>query len=227
MKPLILVTGATGKTGTPVIEQLLERGYPIRALVHSFDERSERLQNLGAEVVLGDFEDLKSIRQAVKDVKRVYFVYPPTNDHLVDWTKEAVEREGTQCEFSVRCRVSLAIVYWALDPLRSYNAKSDIPRLFTVFKLSRRLHELQITDCDDAVLRLVGFTIPDKEMDYFRKAETLADAEVSSSLHVRRTKIATERLLRTVVQTKLEDGQLTILLRELERFVDGFEDQAL
>ena len=39
-KPLILITGATGKTGTPVIEQLLERGYPVRALVHRLDERS-------------------------------------------------------------------------------------------------------------------------------------------------------------------------------------------
>ncbi len=26
-KPLILVTGAAGKTGTPVVEQLIERGF--------------------------------------------------------------------------------------------------------------------------------------------------------------------------------------------------------
>ncbi len=54
-KPLILVTGATGKTGSPVVEQLIERGYPVRALVHRLDERSERLRELGAEVVQGDF----------------------------------------------------------------------------------------------------------------------------------------------------------------------------
>lgn len=33
-KPMILVTGATGKTGTPVVEQLLEREFPVRALAH-------------------------------------------------------------------------------------------------------------------------------------------------------------------------------------------------
>lgn len=76
-KPKILVTGATGKTGAAVVEQLLERDYPVRALVRVRDERSERLEKLGAEVVPGDLLDLKSIRDAVQGVKRIYFVYPP------------------------------------------------------------------------------------------------------------------------------------------------------
>ncbi len=76
-KPLVLVTGATGKTGAPVVEQLLERGYPVRALVHRNDERSERLEALGAEVVQGDFLDLAAVRSAMAGVKRVYFCYPP------------------------------------------------------------------------------------------------------------------------------------------------------
>ena len=70
-KPLILVTGATGKTGAPVVEQLIERGYPVRALVHRLDERSERLSELGAEVVQGDFLDLPSLEAAMKGAKRV------------------------------------------------------------------------------------------------------------------------------------------------------------
>ena len=85
-KPTILVTGASGKTGTPVVEQLLERGFPVRALVRSPDERSARLESLGAEVVLGDFLDLQSIRQAMRGVKRVYFCYPPHLARLVEAT---------------------------------------------------------------------------------------------------------------------------------------------
>ena len=46
--PLILVTGATGKTGASVVEQLLERGYTVRAFVHKLDDRSLRLSHLGA-----------------------------------------------------------------------------------------------------------------------------------------------------------------------------------
>jgi NAD(P)H dehydrogenase (quinone) len=82
----ILVTGSTGKTGAAVVEQLLERDYPVRALVRVHDERSERLEQLGAEVVLGDFLDLQSIRAAVQGVERVYFVYPPQGDRLVEAT---------------------------------------------------------------------------------------------------------------------------------------------
>ncbi|MCH8961460.1 MAG: NmrA family NAD(P)-binding protein, partial [Bacteroidetes bacterium] len=40
---LILVTGAAGKTGAAGVEQLLERGFPVRALVHRQDNRSARL----------------------------------------------------------------------------------------------------------------------------------------------------------------------------------------
>jgi len=85
-KVRILVTGSTGKTGSAVVEQLLERDYPVRALVRVRDERSEHLQELGAEVVLGDFLDLQSIRAAVQEVKRVYFVYPPQGGQLVEAT---------------------------------------------------------------------------------------------------------------------------------------------
>ncbi|MGB3049645.1 MAG: NmrA family NAD(P)-binding protein [Polyangiales bacterium] len=85
-KPKILVTGSTGKTGAAVVEQLLERDYPVKALVRVHDGRSERLEQLGAEVVLGDFLDLRSIRAAVQGVKRVYFVYPPQGHQLVEAT---------------------------------------------------------------------------------------------------------------------------------------------
>ena len=77
-KPLILVTGATGKTGAPVVEQLIERGYPVRALVHRLDERSKRLSELGAEVVQGDFLDLPSLEAAMKGVKSEFISAIPS-----------------------------------------------------------------------------------------------------------------------------------------------------
>jgi len=83
-KPLILVTGATGKTGRPVVEQLLERGYPVRTFVHRVDERSRHLSELGAEVVVGDFHDLPSLRVAMKGIERAYFCYPPQGGRLLE-----------------------------------------------------------------------------------------------------------------------------------------------
>lgn len=78
----ILVTGATGKTGIPVIRQLLEKGYPVRAMVHRLDERAQPLSDIGAEVVQGDFLDLPSLRSAMNGIQRAYFCYPPFNGLL-------------------------------------------------------------------------------------------------------------------------------------------------
>jgi NAD(P)H dehydrogenase (quinone) len=72
----ILITGATGDTGGYAIEQLLEKGYQVRALVHRVDDRSKRLEDKGVEVVAGDYLDLDAMRAAVEGVRRAYFVYP-------------------------------------------------------------------------------------------------------------------------------------------------------
>ena len=85
-KSLILVTGATGKTGSAVVRQLLDRGYPVRATVRKRDERADDLEALGAEVVVADFHDLRSMRGAMEGVGRVYFVYPPQGARLIEAT---------------------------------------------------------------------------------------------------------------------------------------------
>src|SRR6516225_6287482 len=72
----ILITGATGDTGGYAIEQLLQKGRQVRALVHRRDDRSKRLEERGVEVVAGDYLDLDAMRAAVQGVRRAYFVYP-------------------------------------------------------------------------------------------------------------------------------------------------------
>jgi uncharacterized protein YbjT (DUF2867 family) len=72
----ILITGATGDTGGYAIDRLLEKGREVRALVHRPDDRSEKLEAKGAEVVSGDLLDMDSVRAALKGIQRAYFVYP-------------------------------------------------------------------------------------------------------------------------------------------------------
>jgi uncharacterized protein YbjT (DUF2867 family) len=85
----ILVTGAAGglqgRTGRHVSQMLLARGIPVRAFVHRIDDRSERLRALGAEVVEGDFLDIRSVQRATRGVSSVYFAYP-VQDGLLDAT---------------------------------------------------------------------------------------------------------------------------------------------
>src|SRR5262249_51784905 len=75
----VLITGATGFTGGATVEQLLARGRHVRALAHREDARSKRLQELGAEVVFGDFLDLDAIRAAVQQrVSRSWYAAAAT-----------------------------------------------------------------------------------------------------------------------------------------------------
>lgn len=75
----ILVTGATGNqggTGRAVSKVLLERGLPVRALVHTLDDRAEVLRDLGAEIAVGDFGNYRSLLSALEGVESAYFCYP-------------------------------------------------------------------------------------------------------------------------------------------------------
>lgn len=76
MKSPILIGGAAGATGGAAAKLLLEKGFAVRAFVHNEDERSQRLQSLGAEIFVGDVLDLRAVRRAFEGVKRAYFVYP-------------------------------------------------------------------------------------------------------------------------------------------------------
>lgn len=76
METKILVTGATGPSGSSAVKRLLELNVPVRAMVHKIDERSEALNNLGAEIVTGDMTDFNSVSAAMKGITGALFVYP-------------------------------------------------------------------------------------------------------------------------------------------------------
>ena len=72
--PKVLVTGATGGTGLPVVYELLAKGFPVRAMVHRRDARSAALERRGVEVVLADLYDSDRILDALRGVQRAYYL---------------------------------------------------------------------------------------------------------------------------------------------------------
>ncbi len=80
--PRIIVTGATGKTGSVVVAELLTAGYPVRAMVHREDDRSARLRAQGAEIVIADMSDVERIADALRDVQRAYYC-PPYDPYMI------------------------------------------------------------------------------------------------------------------------------------------------
>jgi uncharacterized protein YbjT (DUF2867 family) len=88
VKPILVTSaagGRQGKTGRHVAEQLLARGVAVRALVRKLDERSERLRAFGADIVEGDFLDIRSVQRAADGASAIYFAYP-VQDGLMDAT---------------------------------------------------------------------------------------------------------------------------------------------
>jgi NAD(P)H dehydrogenase (quinone) len=81
-RPMVLVTGATGKTGTVVAAELLRAGYPVRAMVHREDSRSARLKAQGAEIAVAEMSDVERIGEALKGIQRAFFV-PPYDPYMI------------------------------------------------------------------------------------------------------------------------------------------------
>lgn len=79
MKTKILVTAANGNTGFPAATELLKLGFSVRAFVRNPNSRKAReLSALGAEIFVGDIEDIRDVRRALEGIQRAYFVptYP-------------------------------------------------------------------------------------------------------------------------------------------------------
>ena len=87
MSDLILVTGATGNTGSAVRSLLEHRGARVRALVRRNPDKE--VGHLSTEIVVGDFDDAASLNRALAGVTRAYLVTP-----------SSPEAEGQQIRFA-------------------------------------------------------------------------------------------------------------------------------
>lgn len=100
----ILVTGATGKVGTQVIEQLLQRGAQVRALV-----RNPATASLPAAVgvVQGDLLDPDALRAAMADVSTLFLLNAVTADEIT----QALVALNVAREAGVRHVVYLSVIH--------------------------------------------------------------------------------------------------------------------
>ncbi|WP_253901843.1 NAD(P)H-binding protein [Brevibacillus sp. HB1.3] len=80
----ILITGATGKLGSPIIEQLLKRVERERliACVRGLD-KATRLRELGIEVRQADYNDPLSLERSFAGGTKLLFISSPHTDDTV------------------------------------------------------------------------------------------------------------------------------------------------
>jgi uncharacterized protein YbjT (DUF2867 family) len=70
----ILVTGATGNTGRPLVEALVRQGAPVRAMVR--DPASRTTLPDGVQVAVADFDDAALLAAALDGAGQAYLVTP-------------------------------------------------------------------------------------------------------------------------------------------------------
>jgi uncharacterized protein YbjT (DUF2867 family) len=84
------VAGATGETGRRIVQQLVQRSIPVRALVRDRDKAKQILPD-AAELVVGDVLDTKSLREAIGDSTVLLSAtgaapsFDPTGPYKVDY----------------------------------------------------------------------------------------------------------------------------------------------
>lgn len=70
----ILVMGATGRQGGAVVDELLRRGYEVRAMTRKPDgKKALRLRELGVEIVQGDYQEPDTLLAAMQGVEKAFF----------------------------------------------------------------------------------------------------------------------------------------------------------
>ena len=90
----VLVVGGTGMLGHQVVERLIARGKRVRALVRS-SSKTEALQPLGVELVVGDLMQPDSLPRAIEGVDAVvttaagYTGHTPGDTITTDYTGNA------------------------------------------------------------------------------------------------------------------------------------------
>ncbi|MDO7085329.1 NmrA family NAD(P)-binding protein [Pseudocolwellia sp. AS88] len=78
---MILVFGATGKTGSEIIKKLLARSASIRVLIRDAD-KAAYFKEKGIDVVIGDANDIAAVTLALTGVTKVYLVLANSQHQL-------------------------------------------------------------------------------------------------------------------------------------------------
>lgn len=94
---MLLVTGATGTTGSEVLRALKDREVPARALVRD-ETKAHHLRDLGFEPATGDLGDPRTLRPALEGVECAYLVSPtgPMQSELEQTFIETAKEAGVR-----------------------------------------------------------------------------------------------------------------------------------
>lgn len=98
----ILVTAANGHTGLPAAKELIALGFSVRAMVRNKNGTgATELKKLGAEIFVGDMEDIRDYRLALDGISRAYFCAPFAKNTLFKTIAFVIAAEEAKLEHVV------------------------------------------------------------------------------------------------------------------------------
>jgi uncharacterized protein YbjT (DUF2867 family) len=91
----VLVTGATGNTGSGLVPALRSAGVEVRAFVRD-ESKAQPLKAMGVEIVVGDLDQPETIAPAVEGVDKIYLLTwnGPTQAQQAENVIKAARRAG-------------------------------------------------------------------------------------------------------------------------------------
>lgn len=101
---MFVVVGATGNTGSAVVETLLNRKQPVRIVVRSAD-KGAAWKAKGAEIAVASLDDVSALAKSFEGANGVYLLVPPNYGAAawladqrarMDRAAEAVKKSGVQ-----------------------------------------------------------------------------------------------------------------------------------
>lgn len=93
---MFVVLGATGNTGSAVVETLLSKNQPVRVIVRSAD-KGAGWKAKGADVAVASLDDVPALAKAFEGAKGVYLLVPP-NYGAVAWLADQRQRMDRAAE---------------------------------------------------------------------------------------------------------------------------------
>jgi uncharacterized protein YbjT (DUF2867 family) len=99
---MFVVLGATGNTGSVVVETLLSKKQPVRVIVRSAD-KGAAWKAKGADVAVASLDDVSALTKALEGAKGVYLLVPPNygaeawladQRARMDRAAEAIQKSG-------------------------------------------------------------------------------------------------------------------------------------
>lgn len=137
LERIILVTGATGNQGGAVARHLLQRGnFKVRAFVRDPNKpAAQALQQAGAELVVGEFNDRASLEGALQGA---YGVFSVQN------FQDGMETEIRQGKAVADAAKAASIQHFVYSSVGSAERKTGIPHFDSKFQVEEYIRAIKL-----------------------------------------------------------------------------------